>query len=34
MSEDAKHIQRDMETAQKKADILKALAHPVRVRVF
>jgi ArsR family transcriptional regulator len=34
MSGHAQHIQRDMEAAQKKADILKALAHPVRVRVF
>jgi len=34
MSGDTRHIQRDMDAAQKKADILKALAHPVRVRVF
>jgi ArsR family transcriptional regulator, arsenate/arsenite/antimonite-responsive transcriptional repressor len=34
MSADTQHIQRDLETAQKKADILKALAHPVRARVF
>lgn len=34
MSKDARPIQKDMEAAQKKADILKALAHPVRVRVF
>lgn len=27
-------ISRDMDAARKKADILKALAHPVRVRVF
>jgi len=34
MSKDTRHLQRDMEAAQKKADILKALAHPVRVQVF
>lgn len=34
MSGDTRHIQRDMDAAHKKADILKALAHPVRVRVF
>ena len=34
MSGDTRHIQRDMDAAQKKADILKALAHPVRVLVF
>lgn len=34
MAGDTRHIQRDMDAAQKKADILKALAHPVRVRVF
>lgn len=27
-------IRQNMEAAQKKADILKALAHPVRIRVF
>ncbi|HWR68496.1 MAG TPA: metalloregulator ArsR/SmtB family transcription factor [Desulfomonilia bacterium] len=34
MIEDKTRIRRDMEAAQRKADILKALAHPVRVRVF
>jgi len=34
MVENKARIRRDMEAAQSKADILKALAHPVRVRVF
>lgn len=34
MAENKKIIRQDMEAARKKADILKALAHPVRIRVF
>ncbi len=32
--EDVITIHEDMDTARRKADILKALAHPVRIRVF
>ena len=34
MTEDIVTRRQDMEAARRKADILKALAHPVRVRVF
>ena len=34
MDKNVKIIRQDMEAARRKADILKALAHPVRIRVF
>lgn len=34
MAETRERIRGNMAAAQKKADILKALAHPVRIRVF
>ena len=34
MAEKEKIMRQDMDAARRKADILKALAHPVRIRVF
>ncbi len=34
MPENRDNVLKDMESARKKAEVIKALAHPVRIRVF